>query len=184
MSAIDAGFAARVAAVHAQLGITAAMLQGRELPLCPEPAELVVAHTGSWPDGSARAFELTPAACAAWRQMHAAAAALGVPLEIVSAYRSVQRQAELIRDKLGVGQSMVDILRVNAPPGHSEHHSGRAIDIGTSEAAALEEVFEDTPSFAWLCAHAGRFGFAMSYPRGNPQGFVHEPWHWCFHPKY
>jgi D-alanyl-D-alanine carboxypeptidase len=29
-----------------------------------------------------------------------------------------------------------------------------------------------------LQAHAGEFGFEMSYPRGNPHGIDYEPWHW------
>ena len=45
---------------------------------------------------------------------------------------------------------------------------------------AAEESFEATPAFAWLQARAGDFGFAMSYPRGNPHGIVYEPWHWRF----
>jgi D-alanyl-D-alanine carboxypeptidase len=24
------------------------------------------------------------------------------------------------------------------------------------------------------------YGFRMSYPRDNPQGFIYEPWHWFF----
>ncbi|HEX7650108.1 MAG TPA: D-alanyl-D-alanine carboxypeptidase family protein, partial [Noviherbaspirillum sp.] len=27
---------------------------------------------------------------------------------------------------------------------------------------------------------AGRFGFTLSYPRGNTYGFIYEPWHWCY----
>ena len=26
----------------------------------------------------------------------------------------------------------------------------------------------------------GRFGFRLSYPRGNRDGYQYEPWHWCF----
>ena len=31
-------------------------------------------------------------------------------------------------DKLARGQSAEEVLRINAPPGYSEHHSGRAAD--------------------------------------------------------
>lgn len=73
---------------------------------------------------------------------------------------------------------MQEILNVNAAPGYSEHHGGRALDIGTPGEPPAEESFEHTPAFAWLTRHAGDFGFVMSYPRGNPHGIVYEPWHW------
>ncbi|MNW15580.1 D-alanyl-D-alanine carboxypeptidase [compost metagenome] len=44
----------------------------------------------------------------------------------------------------------------------------------------LEEVFEQTPAFAWLQANADRFGFVLSFPRGNACGYLYEPWHWCY----
>ena len=44
-----------------------------------------------------------------------------------------------------------------------------------------EESFEATAAFAWLGEYAGRHGFGLSYPRGNPHGIVYEPWHWRFH---
>ena len=42
----------------------------------------------------------------------------------------------------------------------------------------MTEAFENTDAFAWLTAHAARFGFAMTLPRDNPHGLVYEPWHW------
>lgn len=78
---------------------------------------------------------------------------------------------------------MEDILRVNAAPGFSEHHTGRAIDIGTVDSPVLEEEFENTSAYRWLQANAQRFGFQLSYPRGNAAGIIFEPWHWCYHPE-
>jgi hypothetical protein len=125
---------------------------------------------------------LAPAAAEAWRQMREAAQREGIALEIVSGFRSTAYQAAIFRRKLARGLSLAQILAVNAAPGYSEHHSGRALDIGTPGSPPAEEPFEDTPAFAWLTANAGRHGFRMSYPRGNPQGFVYEPWHWCWQP--
>ena len=42
-----------------------------------------------------------------------------------------------------------------------------------------ENMTEAQSMFDWLTAKAARFGFSMSYPRGNPHGIVYEPWHWC-----
>ena len=46
--------------------------------------------------------------------------------------------------------------------------------------APAEEAFEGTGAFDWLQRHAARYGFRLSYPRGNPHGIVYEPWHWRF----
>jgi hypothetical protein len=133
-------------------------------------------------DRHGRQHWLAPAAAGAWRQMREAAGREGIALEIVSGFRSTAYQAAIFRRKLARGQSLAQILAVNAAPGYSEHHSGRAIDIGTPGSPPAEEPFEDTPAFAWLTANAGHHGFRMSYPRGNAQGFVYEPWHWCWQP--
>jgi D-alanyl-D-alanine carboxypeptidase len=92
----------------------------------------------------------------------------------------VQRQVDIIRGKLDNGLAIDTILRSSAPPGYSEHHTGRAIDINTPGCDPLEGVFEETAAFRWLTVHAPRFGFTMSYPRENPWGYIPEPWHWCY----
>lgn len=158
------------------LGITPEMLRLRGLQPHPEASALTLAETGS--DG--REYLLEPRAAAAWWAMKAAAAQGGVLMELASAFRSVGRQTEILQGKLAAGQSIEEALRWVAPPGYSEHHTGRAIDIATPGQAALEEDFETTPAYAWLQRHAGAHGFALSYPRGNASGYGYEPWHWCF----
>ena len=111
--------------------------------------------------------------------MQARAAEEGMHLLIVSGYRSVEYQARLIRKKINAGQSVSEILGVNAAPGHSEHHTGRAVDIATPGSRPLTEEFEESDAFRWLQEHGGTFGFSMSYPRNNPAGFIYEPWHWA-----
>jgi D-alanyl-D-alanine carboxypeptidase len=170
-------FAARIAGILQELGIAAEVIAQRGLQLQVEPAELIEVSVSS----SGRPFQLTSATCAAWRALQAAAVRDGVTMALVSAYRSVERQREIVLTKLARGDNISEILQFVAPPGYSEHHTGCAIDIGTSEEDALEEVFETTPAFAWLQTHAGEHGFVMSYPRNNAQGFVYEPWHWCYH---
>jgi D-alanyl-D-alanine carboxypeptidase len=92
----------------------------------------------------------------------------------------VEHQARLISDKLDAGQPLEQVLQVIAPPGCSEHHTGKAVDLGTREAQPLDPEFESTPAFAWLKDHAARFGFRLSFPPNNVYGYVYEPWHWCF----
>ncbi len=127
-----------------------------------------------------REQKLLPAAADAWLTMQQTARDDGIDLLVISAYRSVDYQVDLIRRKCDRGQCVEDILKVSAAPGFSEHHSGRAIDITGSDTEPLEEIFEDTAAFAWLMQHAGRFGFRLSYPRDNRHGIAYEPWHWYY----
>src|SRR2546428_9842143 len=97
----------------------------------------------------------------------------------VSAFRSLQYQRQIFERKIKAGDSLEDILKVNAPPGYSEHHTGRAVDLTTPGCPPLAEEFERSAAFAWLVRHAHRFGFAMTYPRENRFGIAYEPWHWA-----
>ena len=112
--------------------------------------------------------------------MKAAAAGDGVVIHLISAYRDIDYQCQIFKRKLDAGLQLASILQVNAAPGYSEHHTGRAVDLGTEDCPALETEFEKTPAFKWLSANAGEYGFVMSYPKDNPLGISYEPWHWCF----
>ncbi|WP_373973890.1 M15 family metallopeptidase [Chitinibacter sp. SCUT-21] len=161
-----------------QLGIAPEVLQQKSLCVFDEANELVDVETAA--DG--RVWQLVPAAAQAWQAMQTAALADGIELKIASAYRASSRQVELIERKLSMGQTIDDILQVLAPPGCSEHHTGRAIDIFQPGGPIVEESFELTSAFSWLNHNAARFGFRLSFPRNNPFGYVYEPWHWCWHP--
>ena len=128
-----------------------------------------------------RAVRLAPRAAAAWKRMHVTATRDGIVLLPLSGFRSVARQRAIIRGKLADGQRLAEILRLIAAPGFSEHHTGRALDIGSPDDLAQDEHFARTTAFHWLRRHAGKFGFRLSYPRRNPHGIAYEPWHWCWH---
>ena len=162
--------------LHKELGIPADYGRDGTRPTYEEASDLV--EVG--PNLVGRIQRLTPAAARAWQAMQAAAADDGVTLLIVSGYRSVAYQARLIRKKINAGQSVSEILAVNAAPGHSEHHTGRALDIASPGSRPLTEEFEESSAFRWLTNNAREYGFSMSYPRDNPAGFVYEPWHWAF----
>ena len=113
-----------------------------------------------------------------WIAMKQAALADEISLLIVSGFRSIRHQADLLRRKLAAGQDIETILSVSAAPGYSQHHTGRTIDIATPGCRPLTIDFEATPAFDWLRSNAAEFGFRMPYGRGNRFGFSYEPWHW------
>ena len=168
-------FGRSIAALNEQLGLPHDYGVRHRLPLQPEPKELVAAG----PDKFARPQQMTVLALRAWDRMRAAAALDGVELQLVSAFRSVRYQAELIQRKLDDGQAIDQILAVSAAPGYSEHHSGAALDLTTPGSAVLEEEFASTAAYAWLKQHAASHGFVESYPENNRHRISYEPWHWC-----
>lgn len=157
-----------------ELGIPADYGRDCAMPTYPEATDLV--EVG--PNLVGRMQRLTPAAAQQWRAMVDAADTVGIQLLIVSGFRSFEYQGALIRNKLGAGQSIAEILAVNAAPGFSEHHTGRAVDIATPGSRPLTEEFESSDAFHWLQSRAIEFGFSMTYPRDNPWGITYEPWHW------
>ena len=161
--------------LHRALGIDADYRLHSPLPLQIVPDELVATEA----DCFGRPQQLTPAAHRAWTAMKRDAAGQGVAMFLVSAFRSPRYQHDLIARKLAKGQSIKQILAVNAAPGYSEHHTGRALDIGAPDCEVITEAFEHTPAFHWLADNAEGYGFLMSYPRGNKFGIAYEPWHWC-----
>lgn len=169
-------FAERVRQAHQNLGIPVDYAETCQLPLCHEPALLVDTE----PDHYQRPQKLTPEAFQAWAEMKAQATRDGISLFLISAFRSLEYQCGLIEKKLANGQVIDHILTVNAAPGYSEHHTGRAIDLGTEGCDSLQEEFENTEAFQWLNRYAKEFDFHLSYPKNNPHGITYEPWHWCF----
>ncbi len=164
--------------LYGELGVDEGYFKNRGLERFDEAlaVELVVVEE----DANGRVYELVEGAAAAWRAMKDAAAADGCELLMVSAFRSVVRQAEIVRGKFLRGLVAEEIFAVSAPPGYSEHHTGRAVDISGPGYAVLEEEFEESKEFRWLCENAGRFGYSMTYGRGNVYEFLYEPWHWVY----
>lgn len=174
----SASYTDRIAGILSDLGIPAEYGTSRGLELQPEAGELVTARVLA----NGRELQLVPGAAAAWEAMRTAAEAESVTLLLISGFRSVDYQRQILERKRARGDTWEVILRVNAAPGFSEHHTGRAVDIGTPGCPPLEEAFERTDAFRWLQREAAGFGFHLSFPRDNPHGIIFEPWHWLWQP--
>ena len=121
-------------------------------------------------------------------EMIAAARTEGAPgLFALSCFRSHARQSDLYCKGAQLGaRGYAGQARWVAPPGFSEHATGRAVDFAdnSNRGCDLSECFESTAGGRWLAANARRFGFAMSFPRGNSQGVSYEPWHFRYRGGY
>jgi zinc D-Ala-D-Ala carboxypeptidase len=142
------------------------------------PADLVdvpVGHT--WPPQLRQ-----EASDAVVRMFDAAASEAGLSLASNSAYRSYWAQTRIHDASVAAnGQAYTDGL--TARPGHSEHQTGLAIDIGSvSGVCSLRQCFGETPEGLWLAANAWRFGFLLRYPADKVPvtGYDYEPWHFRY----
>ncbi|GAA4765848.1 D-alanyl-D-alanine carboxypeptidase family protein [Stakelama sediminis] len=104
-------------------------------------------------------------------------------IRAISCHRSIAVQKMLFCGRIGHdGASGVhERAWASAPPGHSEHATGYAIDFGTTEPGGCGHAvgcFGATKVGKWLYANATKYGFEMSFPAGNKQGVEWEPWHW------
>jgi zinc D-Ala-D-Ala carboxypeptidase len=102
----------------------------------------------------------------------------GVDLWVVSAFRSFDTQAQLKQAYTVTYGSGANAF--SADQGFSEHQLGTAVDFTTRDmSGGLTEAFETTAAYKWLTDNAHKYGFTLSYPRGNAY-YVFEPWHWRF----
>ncbi|WP_088006145.1 M15 family metallopeptidase [Indiicoccus explosivorum] len=120
---------------------------------------------------------------AAFEKMAAAAAEEGIQLVAFSTFRTFERQQELYEGYAAKdGQAAAD--RYSARPGHSEHQTGLAFDIGEAgqEQHWASATFADTPGGKWLAENAHRFGFILRYPAGEEKttGYMYEAWHFRY----
>lgn len=121
---------------------------------------------------------LRPEAAAAARGMLAAARADGVRIRIVSGYRSWAEQSQTYAGWVAQkGAGAADA--VSARPGHSEHQTGLAVDVGEGGGCDLQVCFAGTSAAAWVAEHGPEHGFVVRYPWGEEAftGYWYEPWH-------
>ncbi len=146
--------------------------RGHRIGEAADPAELVRVP----PDLSGSlGIYITPETLDALVAMAADAGEDGIELEVDSGFRSFSFQKRILEGLLAEGRPFLNAVRWTAPPGYSEHMTGRVVDFVPSDA-----TFKDMPAYQWLRQHAADFCFTESYPLGNAGGFDWEPWHWRY----
>ena len=107
-----------------------------------------------------------------------AAASDSVSLLVLSAYRSFCTQAALKTGyKVVYGTTAAN--KFSADQGYSEHQLGSTVDFTTQTGGETLSGFDKTKSYEWLNQNAYKYGFILSYPKGN-KFYQFEPWHWRF----
>jgi zinc D-Ala-D-Ala carboxypeptidase len=106
--------------------------------------------------------------------------AIGDAMVGLSCFRSIAYQKEVFCRKVGDG--LAARARASAPPGYSEHATGYVMDFGdrNNPHCNLQTCFATTPVGMWLAENGSAYGFVLSFPKGNSQGVMYEPWHWRY----
>lgn len=116
--------------------------------------------------------------------MKNAAASLGRPIDIQSAFRSYATQQATF-DYWVAQVGYTQALRTSARPGHSEHQLGTGFDFMSRGAPDPWDRgdWAKSAAGAWMLANAWRYGFVMSYPRGafSVVCYDYEPWHYRYY---
>lgn len=112
------------------------------------------------------------------KKMFDTAKANGVTIYVSSAYRSFGDQQSL-KSSYTVVYGAGTANSFSADQGYSEHQLGTATDLITTGIGGTLDGFDGTTAYTWLRANAYRYGFVLSYPKGNAY-YVYEPWHWRF----
>lgn len=126
-----------------------------------------------------RGFQLRNEASSELEQLLSDADSSNVSLKIISAYRSYDYQQQVYGGYVTqYGEEKADTI--SARPGHSEHQTGLAVDLGASNGACdLEICFESTPAGEWIKSNAKKYGFIVRYQKDKDisTGYQYEPWH-------
>ena len=145
-------------------------------------------------------FKMQKDAYDSFLKMKAEAIKENISIELVSAYRSFDKQKQIFENKyrlfISEGLSPLEaihkIIEYSTIPGTSRHHWGTDIDIIDANAPRPESVLEEEHFHGngpycklkeWLNINATSFGFYEVYTN-NPdrKGFKYEPWHFSYAP--
>lgn len=120
--------------------------------------------------------QVTESTKQAFERLQQDAAEAGVSIRDTSAYRSIAYQ-EQVYDRYLQKDSHDQVDTYSSRPGHSDHHTGEAIDLVGPKGDLTD--FTGTPEAAWVAENAWKYGFIVRFPKGQEDvtGYMYEPWH-------
>ena len=109
----------------------------------------------------------------------------GIQAELISSYRTVKTQEDIFRhytERFGLEYAQ----KYAAKPGHSEHHTGFAIDVGFLLDGKVDHAIAALLSvehlFKIVHKKLPKYGFILRYPQGKEEvtKIGYEPWHFRY----
>ena len=100
---------------------------------------------------------------------------------INSGYRNEEDQIAIYENYMAwYGQDYADAYVSN--PGHSEHHTGLAVDMAAYTDEGVSLTFDKHEDFAWFSHVSHEFGFILRYPeyKKDITKIAYEPWHFRY----
>ena len=105
-------------------------------------------------------------AAKAFKEMQAAAKAVGLRIHPNSGFRSMKHQTKLYKKYLRRGSPKT------AKPGTSNHQNGIAVDIAGTNSGGATKSTGAGAKYKWLCDNAYKYGFIRTVKS--------ESWHWVY----
>lgn len=134
--------------------------------------------------------EVDDSICEPLKNMLAAGEKEGLSFWIASAYRSTERQRELldedietlIRRGYSYSEAYEEVVKETMPVGCSEHATGLAVDIVSKDYQILDEKQAGTDEIIWLQQNCSQYGFILRYPEGKEDitKVSYESWHFRY----
>lgn len=131
----------------------------------------------------------------AYQSLYDAAKEAGHTLVIKSGYRSINYETTQYNNALNAlmlngmteFSAMMELDSTRQRVGHTEHHTGLAMDVATSAYLnsnndTLGLNFAETEGYTWLVENCTDYGFILRYPEGK-ESFTNidfEPWHFRY----
>jgi LAS superfamily LD-carboxypeptidase LdcB len=112
------------------------------------------------------------------QSMLEAAKSSGVMIYVKSAYRSYDEQ-QALKGVYTVTYGAGTANTFSADQGYSEHQLGTTADFISTGQGGVLDGFDKTTAYSWMVSNAYRYGFILSYPKGNGY-YIYEPWHWRY----
>lgn len=99
---------------------------------------------------------------------------------ITSVYRTYEDQEAIMASRIASMGAEKAAMYV-AEPGHSEHHSGLAVDM-VIFTGGRQYYFPEHEAGAWIIEHAPEYGFFLRYTEEMAEitGCAAEPWHYRY----
>lgn len=166
---------------QANLELDALVLVNKQiaLPSDYQPADLVTANIDFVDSATGERRMLRKEAARAIESLMKDAKADGIDLKGTSAFRTYAYQVQLFNAYVA-RDGKEQAMKYSAPPGHSEHQTGLAIDVSSASVGyQLTQELEQTTEGKWLADNAHEYGFIVRYQRAYEAetGYMYEPWH-------